>query len=500
MNSTYSKQSAGYFREKALIGLSTLTGDEVDKAIIKVSSHKLKAPKEKYMQSLLAASYGHLRQRQKNGYAINEYIVRELEKRSHTHNWIIVLKTMVVLHRLLTDGSDDIVQVICRASGTFSVHNIKELADTLSGAAQKYFIQEYMCYLEERAVAQRQLGFTRRFETKEFDDYMNALTAVELLEPFEALLRMLEALLLIYYRPEIVDNFCTLEAYQSVIRDGKMLFQLLSKRLVYVLGGFEDLSPRLKKMWLQLYKRFEAATAKLKALFDAMIASHRVFDESIPVLSLMPPSLLDRLEQEAEVGAKPQVESLASLGIKSEEPRRETEERLPLPPTAIPRAQPVKPQPELPPPPAPVPAAEPARRPVRPVFTMEDLFQPAPVQQQQQQQQPFQQVPPPQPQDGFSANATPQTDGWSTGAPATNAAGWFTGAPTGWSTGAPEPAPAQSHQSPAQFPPQQQGFAFQGDSNNVAQAPPPQQPQALQHVKPKDPFKDLYSSSQHQWS
>lgn len=502
MNDTDTKQSAGYFREKAIIGLSTLTGDEVDKAILKVTSHMLKAPKEKYMQSLLAASYGHTKQHQKGGLPVNEYIVRELEKRSHTHNWIVVLKTMVVLHRLLADGSNEVVAVICRYQSVFSFGNIKELADTASGAAQKFFIQEYMRYLEERTVSQTTLGYHRRIETKEFDDYMDSLNASDLVEPFEALLAMLDALLQINYREAIVDNFCTMEAHQSIIRDGKTVFQLTSKRIVFVLGGFEDLSLSLKKKWLQLYERYDAAAAKLKALFDSMILSYRTFAEPIPQLKQLPETLLKRLEQNVRGSTKPHVESLESLGIQRDEPPTVTERRLATPPVA-------SKEPELA---ALSSAASATPSPAKPAFTMDDLFQTAPPQQSQAvlpQQQALL-------VDGHASCLDPVSSGsnnchggsatvsaqgvlgdtgdfggaaldaWSTGAPTGCASDWSTGAPAGsagWSTGVPQLQPQQ----------QQEFNGFAGGDGRTHQGGPPQQTQPM---RPPDPFKSLYVEAQ----
>ena len=100
------KKAGGYLKEKFTIGISRVTGDEVSRSIMKTTSHMLKAPKDKHLQRLLSATHGHCSadslEKHKDMAA---YIVEELEKRSHTHNWIVVLKTMITSHHMLIDGS-----------------------------------------------------------------------------------------------------------------------------------------------------------------------------------------------------------------------------------------------------------------------------------------------------------------------------------------------------------------------------------------------------------
>ncbi|EPY22626.1 clathrin coat assembly protein [Strigomonas culicis] len=485
-------QSAGYFREKAIIGVGRLSGDSLSTAIVKTTSHKLKAPKEKYMQYLLAASYGHCKKLEKNGRPICEYIVRELEKRSHSYNWIIVLKTMVVLHRLLSDASDEMVRTICIYRNVFRFNNIKELRTSTEGARQSAFIAQYMTYLNDRCSMQMLLTECRRIETAEFVDYLASFNVNTLHPIFTTLLDGLRSVGRIRYGDIVVTNFCTYEAYQRIVHDGKTLFQLLSNRVVFVLNGFESLSLPQKKMWLQQIVLYDTASRELKTLFDAMLNSSHVFTESVPHLKPLPADLLSHLKDNVELNdVQAETCTLASLGIKSEDPRKNTAESLPvdnsvMKSTTAKRADVVakrqtqeeKPQP-------------------KPTFTMEDLFDATPANEAPQQALLDQQaVAFAQFHDAFNeddSNATANMWGvsspntWQSGSPAwpnstpPNQPGgaaldWGTGIPTQWdqdtnqqwSAGAPQEAqhdplwsqtpaqPKQSSQSQAQNQQQQQ--------------------------------------------
>ncbi|KAG5477657.1 hypothetical protein LSCM1_04950 [Leishmania martiniquensis] len=485
MNNTDAKQSAGYFKEKATIGLSTFSGDEILKAVLKSTSHLLKAPKEKYVQRLLAASYGEFGFGLRDGVPINEFIVRELEKRSHTHNWIIVLKTMVCFHRLLCDASDSMVETICGYKGVFNRAHIKNLADSADGAGQAFLIAQYMTYLEERCVMQIALGKGRRIELPEFEEYLKTLNANSLQPVFEILLRLFEALPAVEYREAIVNNFCTMEAYQLLVCDGKRLFHHLANRVIFVLDGFEEFTLAEKERWFDLYGRYAGAFSSIKQYFDSILCSSRVFVEPVPQLKPLPESLLSRLKGEIRASKMAREEpcTLESLGIRSgEDARIDTkEEEIRSPPAPEPA---VVEQPEA------VKSGTPAAG----TISLDDLF----VSEQKQTNA----LPPNSGCAPWTSSSLPATAfqggvvqyQWEAGAPAD----WSTGAPRGWGSGAPttliaETSPPQLEQHQVLVggvPPAAEIALCTGMRPPSKQPPPP-----VQSKKPSDPFKELYNES-----
>ncbi|RNF04221.1 clathrin coat assembly protein [Trypanosoma conorhini] len=335
------KRGAGYLKEKAIIGLSRVTGDELDRAIMKVTSHMLKAPKEKHMQRLLATTYGHYKSNTRDGKSICGYIVSELEKRMHTHNWVVVLKTMVTFHRLMTDGSSEINHCIQQHPSIFSLRNLKDLSETAEGAAQAFFIRQYLNYLEERATVQKVIGVENRLESVEFSSALRSMDVDSLTPFFVALLGQMATLVEVEYREVIVDNFCTLEAYQMLVEDGKTLYQLLSNRVIFVLDGFNDFSLALKKVWLELYRQYSTVVERLRLLFDAMLDSVRVFVQPPPRLKPLPYSFLEHLEDDVRLSSIPMedvTETLGSLGISGNEIKTPVKEMVEKPPPSLPPA------------------------------------------------------------------------------------------------------------------------------------------------------------------
>ena len=305
-------------KEKFVIGMTRFTDDEVERAIMKVTSHMLKAPNEKHMQRLIAASHGNFNCGKQDHGDINRYIIVELEKRSHTHNWVVVLKSMVAFHRLMTDGSVEINRLIQLNRNIFCLRHIKELADSPDGAAQQSFIEQYIRYLEERSIAQQALGMSSRIESDAFAAAINSLDLTALTQTFPVLLQQMEALASVEFRPTIVDNFCTLEAYRKLVIDGKKLFALLMGRMVWLLEQFEDLPTPHKKVWLKLFIRFQKCS-KLLAAFMVQIDTANIHS----LLGLLRPRPRHRL-------GSPRLLSPAALSLdQRNRRRRQRQTRLP---------------------------------------------------------------------------------------------------------------------------------------------------------------------------
>lgn len=318
MDRIHVKNSTGYLKEKAIITLSRFTGDDVNKSILKSTSHMLKVPKERYVQRLVAASYGRAEVNVKDGRPISEYIVDSLEKRLHSHNWVIVLKTLVVLHRLISDSSEEMVKYIIRRSFVFDMSKVKYLGNSYDAINQSKVILQYIHYLRDRVELQRFIGAHIKLDSAEYDTFIAALDPVALMPQYDALLSLLEFPLYVTFCAETVNNSCTMEAYELIVHEGKRLFSLVSDRMVFILDQFDDLSLIQKRDWLDVLKRYSACVQHLKHFFDTMTASKLIFVEKIPSLKPLASEIIEDMELRVECSASPkEVCTLESLGIES---------------------------------------------------------------------------------------------------------------------------------------------------------------------------------------
>eukprot|EP00796_Vickermania_ingenoplastis_P000236 gene236-115_t len=231
------KTSGGFFKDKATVGFNTLTGDKVDVALIKATSTELEAPREKYVLRLIDyVTHGNKGKFLKEGKPIEHYIISDLRKRTHSHNWF---------------------QSGLKGTVVFDYMTIKNLEKTTQGARHKLFIMQYVSYLRARTNISTAADYGWRLEEERGDVELHAYT-------IDALLNAIDHYIEIPFREETVDNFASLEAYRLLIIDGKNLYRQLSIRILDMINKFHDESTASQRKYRQLYVRYDGAVEILK--------------------------------------------------------------------------------------------------------------------------------------------------------------------------------------------------------------------------------------------
>lgn len=271
------KTSGGFFKDKAVVGLNTITGDRIDVAIIKVTNTIVEAPREKYLHYLVhAVRYGDRGKKTKNGKPLHEYIVSELTKRTHSHNWIVVLKSLIVLHHICRETPSPELGNALERKRTFNYMKIKNVEKNLSGSQQKLFIIQYVDYLKLLAkVLPCQVSGTD-LPVEAVDLTSNEGTY---------LLQTAEQLAEITYRDETVDNYITLEAFRLLLKDGNSLFAHIALGLKDMLErAVTTNSPSIVLDNLLLLRRSTEAMTTLRNFFVSLNRTTTVFRQLIPDL------------------------------------------------------------------------------------------------------------------------------------------------------------------------------------------------------------------------
>jgi hypothetical protein len=291
------KRLGGYLKEKWTIGMSRVSSDEVVRAIMKVTSHKLKTPNPKHLARLINATHGNYQSGSTTYDDVNGFIVEELEKHTHSRDWVVVLKTLLTLHSLMNEGSDEVLAKITSHRSAFNTSRMKELADSPDGAQQQGFIHAYARYLEERCVTIAACKFQTRIESDEFLLRYLEISAATAAPITASLLLQLEVMLDVEFRVAALNNHASLEALRLVINDGKRLFVVLTKRVVAMLDEFHTYGRTEKKAWLELFKRFQNAAKKMADLFRRINNNDEVtLGEKLPTLQVMPDAITTQLE------------------------------------------------------------------------------------------------------------------------------------------------------------------------------------------------------------
>lgn len=95
------RKAYGALKDSTKVGLAKVNSEfkELDIAIVKATNHEECPPKERHVRKILTATSA-VRPR-----ADLAYCMYTLAKRlAKTHNWVVALKTLIVIHRTLREG------------------------------------------------------------------------------------------------------------------------------------------------------------------------------------------------------------------------------------------------------------------------------------------------------------------------------------------------------------------------------------------------------------
>ncbi|ERN12912.1 putative clathrin assembly protein At2g25430 [Amborella trichopoda] len=143
------RKALGAVKDQTSIGLAKVASSmapELDVAILKATSHDEDPADEKYIREILnLTSYS-------RGY-VSACIATVSRRLGKTRNWVVALKTLMLVHRLLTDGDPSFQNEIYYATrrGT-RLLNMSDFRDESQSHAWDYsaFVRTYALYLDER--------------------------------------------------------------------------------------------------------------------------------------------------------------------------------------------------------------------------------------------------------------------------------------------------------------------------------------------------------------
>ncbi|KAF4376237.1 hypothetical protein F8388_018906 [Cannabis sativa] len=166
------RRALGAVKDQTSIGLAKVGSSaslaDLDVAIVKATRHVEQPPEEKHIREILSLTcYSR---------AFISACVNTLARRlNKTKNWTVALKTLVLIHRLLSDGDPAYEQEIFFSTrrGTRFL-NMSDFRDSSSSSSWDYsaFVRTYALYLDERLEYRMQSRRGRRsvFGMDEDDD------------------------------------------------------------------------------------------------------------------------------------------------------------------------------------------------------------------------------------------------------------------------------------------------------------------------------------------
>jgi len=258
--------------------LKSLSSD-VEKAVIKATRHNVKPPKEKHVRRLIVETSS-------PGSKIGELIAM-ISKRLELPDWIVVMKTLEVIHRLMREGNSHFISELRYKAGML---NLRKFADVTSPEAshQSMFVRKYSQYLEEKVLVYKILGI--QFESD--PAVIKTYTVEETFERIPRLQSQFNALLNCRSSKEHINNAITIYAFNLMLKDSFKLYRALNDAIIILLERFFNMTKGNAVKALEIYKLFLKEADGIVQFFDI---SRKFSRSDLPEIKLAPP-LTDAME------------------------------------------------------------------------------------------------------------------------------------------------------------------------------------------------------------
>ncbi|XP_026458120.1 putative clathrin assembly protein At5g57200 isoform X1 [Papaver somniferum] len=368
------RKAYGALKDSTKVGLAKVNSEfkDLDIAIVKATNHVESPPKERHVRKIFSAT-SVVRPRADVAYCIHA-LSRRLNK---TRNWIVALKTLIVIHRTLREGDPTFREELLNYSHRGHVLQISNFKDDSSPLAWdcSAWVRTYALFLEERLECFRILKYdieaerwTKSQKMAKGHSRTRLLSREDLLEHLPALQQLLYRLIGCQPEGGAYHNYLIQYALALVLKESFKLYCAVNDGIINLMDLYFDMTRHDAVKALNIYKRAGQQAEHLADFYEFCKGLDLARNFQFPTLRqvflhLPPPSCLAAMEdyireaprtgsvsnKRLEYHEKEQVEE------KQEEPSPPEEEKPPEPEEQKPVVEEEPPQPEPEPEPEPAP-------------------------------------------------------------------------------------------------------------------------------------------------
>ncbi|KAJ1648828.1 hypothetical protein IWQ61_009888 [Dispira simplex] len=292
----------------------------MEKTVIKATNRDCVTPKKKHVERLIHLTW------MDNATVVGD-IFMALEGRFSEPSWVIIFKTLIVIHILLSEGEHEkVFGFLVRNGNVLDLHRFRDKNGTRSFDQSKN-IRIYTHYLNERVQCYKEfrVDFVQdKYPSKTQINGDRKLDIKRLLQEVALVQRQLHMLLKAKFFIDTVDNEVTFTALRLLIRDLLKLFQAMNAGVIKMLKNYFTINYADMKRSLELYKRFAKLADRVTDYLDNARQLQTAFGMSIPKLNHAPVSLaisleeyLDTPEAKLPVEEKLALQKKGAMGITS---------------------------------------------------------------------------------------------------------------------------------------------------------------------------------------
>ncbi|KMZ76029.1 putative Clathrin assembly protein [Zostera marina] len=257
----------GVIKDSTSVGLVKVNSDykNLDIAVVKATSHFKVLPKEKHVRTIFDAI--RIGQKQTDVLYCIQALARRLAK---THNWVVALKTLIVIHRALREVESTLSEeLINYGRHTSKMLNLIHFRDESSQDAWEYstWIRSYALFLEERLECFHVLNYDIELAPSN----TRFLDITVLLEHLSALQQLLFRLLECKPQAVTMDNFMIQHALKMISGECLNIFNAIYNGTINLTEKFFELQLHTAVRSLDIYKKATDQMEKLSEFYELCI-------------------------------------------------------------------------------------------------------------------------------------------------------------------------------------------------------------------------------------
>ncbi|KAK3134921.1 hypothetical protein QOZ80_5BG0412470 [Eleusine coracana subsp. coracana] len=298
------RKAYGAIKDTTTVSLANLNSDfkDLDVAIVKATNHVECPPKERHLRKIVAAT-SIARPRADVAYCIHA-LARRLAK---TRNWIVAMKTLVVIHRLLREGDPTFREELLNFTQRGRILQLSNFKDDSSPIAWdcSAWVRTYGLFLEERLECFRVLKYDVEAERlskqgqgpEKGHSRTRELDSQDLLDQLPALQQLLYRL--VGCRPEGAanNNYLVQYALALVLKESFKIYCAINDGIINLVDKFFEMPRHEALKALDIYRRAGQQAGNLSDFYENCRGLELARNFQFPTLREPPQTFLATMEE-----------------------------------------------------------------------------------------------------------------------------------------------------------------------------------------------------------